>query len=57
MKKVVHVCDVCLKNEPDAKLKYKYRAKALYRAWYGNNWYRIELCDECMEKIIQKVGD
>lgn len=47
------VCDLCKKREPDAKIKYKYKATKTHKdPWYGTCWERIELCNECLEKII-----
>lgn len=53
----MHVCDLCKKKSPDAKIKYKYKAKKFF--WcpvdsYG--WVRIELCNECLENIIAAKG-
>lgn len=58
MKMKIHVCDLCKKNEPDAKIKYKYRAKHSWVSWGEDGWDRIELCQECLDKIIaQKVNN
>lgn len=40
-------------NKADVKIKYKYRAK---KAWYslsGSGWDEIELCQDCLDKIIE----
>lgn len=51
------VCDLCKKNYPDAKIKYKYKATKRFWCWgdYGrySTWNRIELCQECLDKIIE----
>lgn len=52
MKKVIHVCDICKNNYPDAQIKYKYRAKKQSRLWYEYFWVKIELCQDCLDKII-----
>lgn len=39
------LCDICKKNFPDAKIKYKYKAKK-------TGWNRIEICQECLDKIV-----
>ena len=60
MKITIHVCDLCKDNQPDAKIKYKYRAKKAWISWCGDNgWDKIELCQACLDKIIQadKEGD
>ena len=49
----VHVCNICKKNVPDAKIKYKYRAKKFWWAIDAYGWERIELCQECLDKIIE----
>ena len=53
MKMKIHVCDICKKNKPDAKIKYKYRANVKSFGVCGMKWYRIELCQECLDKIIK----
>ena len=49
----MQVCDICKRNRPDAKIKYKYRAKKAWRFWYENGWEKIKLCQFCLEKIIE----
>ena len=49
----MHVCDICKRNQPDAKIKYKYRAKKDWYSWYEKGWNRIELCQDCLYKIIE----
>jgi len=46
------VCDLCEARYPDAKIKYKYKAKRRWFSWYEERWERIELCEECLKKII-----
>lgn len=53
MKTTIHVCDICKHNQPDAKIKYKYRAKEAWMSWYDNGWKKIELCQDCLDKIIE----
>lgn len=53
MKITMHVCDICKKNQPDAKIKYKYRAKKFWWQFYEGGWDKIELCQDCLDKIIQ----
>ena len=52
-----HICDICKENYPDAKIKYKYRAKRHWSSWWEESWYRIELCQECLDKIIKGVQE
>ena len=54
MKVNTHICDLCKKNSPDAKIKYKYRAKRFWWSWYEGGWEKIELCQECLDKIIKQ---
>ena len=53
MKITMHVCDICKRNQPDAKIKYKYRAKKAWCLWYETGWDKIELCQDCLDKIIE----
>ena len=53
----IHVCDICKHNSPDAKIKYKYRAKRFWSSWYEGEWERIELCQDCLDKIIRARKD
>ena len=57
MKIRMEVCDLCKKNFPDAKIKYKYRAKNSWIGWYGKEWYKMVLCHECLDKIIETVEE
>ena len=53
----IRVCDLCKKNDPDAKIKYKYRAKHFWWLWYEGGWEKIELCQECLDKIIKAESE
>lgn len=53
----LHVCDICKKNSPDAKIKYKYKAKRFWCLWWENGWEKIELCQECLDKIINAESE
>lgn len=53
----LHVCDLCKKNPPDAKIKYKYKAKRFWYSWYEGGWEKIELCQECLDKIIKAESE
>lgn len=49
----IQVCDLCKKNLPNTVIKYKYKAKC-FRYWYVYDpWKKIELCEECLDKIIK----
>ena len=53
----IHVCDICKEKSPDAKIKYKYKAKRF--VWFpcdDYEWVRIELCNKCLENIIAAKG-
>ena len=50
---IMHVCDICNRNQPYAKIKYKYRAKRAWQFWDENGWEKIELCQRCLYKIIE----
>ena len=53
----LQVCDICKKNDPDAKIKYKYRAKRFWWSWDECGWEKIELCQECLDKIIKAESE
>lgn len=52
MKMRISRCDICKKNYPDAKIKYKYKAKKTWSSWGEEGWNKIELCQECLDKIV-----
>ena len=49
----MHVCDICKRNKADAKIKYKYRAIKAWYSFFGCGWDEIELCQDCLDKIIE----
>lgn len=49
---IKRVCDLCGKNYPDAKIKYKYRAKKKWYSWHESGWTKLELCENCLSKIV-----
>lgn len=53
----IHVCDICKKNSVDVKIKYKYKAKRFWESWHGYEWEKIELCQECLDKIIKAESE
>lgn len=53
----IELCDLCMKNRPDAKIKYKYKAKLFWWSWYEGGWKEIELCRECLDKIIKAKSE
>jgi len=54
MKITMRVCDICKHNQPDARIKYKYRAKKpAWYSWNKKDWVKIELCQDCLDKIIE----
>lgn len=50
----ITVCDICEQKYPDAKIKYKYRGKKWDRSF--ERWKRVELCQDCLDKIIAKTS-
>lgn len=59
---ILRVCDICKKNNPNVKIKYKYRAKRFWKEWYEggwekSGWKKIELCQECLDKIINAKSE
>ena len=53
----IKVCDLCKKNNPDAKIKYKYKAAWHWTLWHESGWIKMELCQDCLEKIIKAEND
>lgn len=48
------LCDIC-KNKIigyDGDMKIKYRAKRRWDLWYEGGWNRIDICANCLNKII-----
>lgn len=48
-------CDIC-KNKiigDDGDMKIKYRAKRKWYSWYECGWDRIDICANCLNKIIK----
>ena len=56
----VVLCDIC-KNKiigDNGDVKIKYRAKRQWISWYEAEWYRIDICADCLNKIISaKEGE
>lgn len=54
MKVKVIICDICKKkiigNENDIRIKY--RAKSKWCLWYESGWNKIDICANCLNKII-----
>ena len=50
----IRVCDICKKkmvyNSSDIKIKY--RAYRRWEIWYESGWNRIDICTDCLNKII-----
>ena len=44
---IKRVCDVCQKNFPDARIRYKARGST---PW--GSWEKIEICDTCLQSAI-----
>lgn len=50
----VILCDIC-KNRiigDDGDIKIKYRAKRKWYSWYEDGWDKIDICANCLNKII-----
>lgn len=53
MKAKVVFCDICdriIGNDGDVMIKY--RAKKRWDLWYEGGWDRIDICANCLNKII-----
>lgn len=50
----IRICDICKKkmvyNSSDIKIKY--RAYRRWEIWYEGGWNRIDICTDCLNKII-----
>ena len=51
----IRVCDFCQVRYPDAKIKYK----AEKRTGFGDvrYWEKVELCERCLNKIINATTE
>lgn len=59
MKAKVIYCDIC-KNKiigDDGDVRIKYHAKMRWWLWYEGGWKRIDICAECLDKIISAKED
>lgn len=46
------LCDIC--KRPKTKYKIRYKAKKKhFIAWIGTVWEDIDICEECLNKIIK----
>ena len=55
MKARIHICDICKEKiigKEDGDIRVKYRAKMKWWLWYESGWNRIEICANCLNKII-----
>lgn len=51
----VHICDLCNEKPPNANIKYKYRARR-FSCWGSDvQWERLELCEDCLNRIIKEA--
>ena len=46
------LCDICKKPKTDFKIRYKAEKKC-YISWIGPVWEDIDICKECLNKIIK----
>ncbi len=52
MKRNVRICDFCMENDAEIKIKYKVKAKRHWVLWYEEGWERIDVCEKCLDEII-----
>jgi hypothetical protein len=54
MKAKVVFCDICKEKiiGDDGDIRIKYRAKRKWDLWYEGGWNRIDICANCLTKII-----
>ncbi len=46
------LCDICKKPKTDFKIQYKAKKKH-FTPWFGTFWEDIDICEECLNKIIK----
>lgn len=54
MKAKVIFCDIC-KNRligDSGDIRIKYRAKRKWYLWFESGWDRIDICADCLDRII-----
>lgn len=49
---ILEVCDICRKNEPTHKIKYKAEKRIFSFDGSMSMWTKIDICDECLRKIV-----
>lgn len=54
MKAKVIFCDICKDKiiGDNGDVRIKYRAKMRWWLWYEGGWKRIDICSNCLNKII-----
>lgn len=54
MKAKVIFCDICMDRilGDDGDIRIKYKAKKRWYSWYEGGWSRIDICANCLDKII-----
>ena len=55
MTKVLNLCDICGRDTIDIKIKYEAKKKHMLLFPYVT-WEAIDLCEDCLKKIINSVG-
>ena len=54
MKAKVIICDICREKifNDDGDINIKYQAKRKWYLWCEGGWERIDICANCLNKII-----
>lgn len=54
MKAKVIFCDICMDRilGDDGDIRIKYKAKRRWCLWHESGWNRIDICANCLNKII-----
>jgi hypothetical protein len=47
------LCDICKQPKTDYKIQYKAEKKAYSHIMFGTVWEDIDICEECLKKIIK----
>ena len=53
MKVKIQVCDIC--REPMREVTHKIKIKKKWHSWYESGWDKMDLCEECADKIIYAI--
>lgn len=56
MKTKIHICDICGDNMEHCMFWAKYKLKIRKQNRCYDGWKKLDVCDRCMNKIIEYVN-